>query len=149
MKIDKLLMSLVVAGAGLGFATTVHSGAAPQDCPTGAVLEVNAFRGGSPALKPPNEKKITAKARIVKGTAAGDTTCPGTITITNDLTAETEVVNATFVVGKGGQGGNTFFDFSAECPANDGTVVTFTATAESSGATPGVRADLQKTLQCP
>ena len=150
MKIRDLFVPVLGCGVALGFASASLAGPPPSGCPSGAQLEVNAFRGGSPVIKPPADKKLTAKARLVKGTVPGDTLCDGTITVTNDTTAEVLVVTTTFKPGGGGAGGNIFFDSSSGlgCPGTNENIVTFTATAESGTATPGVKT-LTKRIKCP
>jgi probable HAF family extracellular repeat protein len=114
----------------------------------GAALELNALRGGSGTIKPPTPKKITTKARIAKGSAPAGTECRGSIAVSNDLTPQVERIDATFVVGKGGQGGSVFFDLASACPASDGATVTLSATVSAPGMLSDTRA-LTKTLVCP
>jgi hypothetical protein len=90
----------------VGFAESQAQTPDPQSC--GLAIEINALRGGSPTVTAGGTKDITAKARILKGTAQKGTT------INTDLTIEAfdgpVLINSQFVsgvwleIGKGGQG---------------------------------------------
>ncbi len=73
-------------------------------------IEVNALRaGGKTIVTSPNDTtKVTAKARILKGTAPGDTTIVTTLTIQavdgEDVIGSGSASNITLGVGKGGKG---------------------------------------------
>jgi hypothetical protein len=123
------------------------------------VLEVNAFRGKGPTIRvrgstgpgtATESRDITAKARIAKSSAPDDTTCEGTITITNDETAQVAVIPVILEVGKGGDGGKvTFVIPDTICVENGGDGdIEFTALVESTGATSG-SATLPKSVICP
>jgi len=71
-------------------------------------IEINALRGGSPTVTEGGTKNITAKARILKGTAPSGTTIDTTLTI-DAFDDGSEPINSQSVpvrleIGKGGQG---------------------------------------------
>ncbi len=86
------------------FMINLHGDPPPCDF----VIEINALRGGSPTVTVGSPKKITAKARIQKGTATTDTTIDTTLRI--DAIDGFEVIDQQISdpirlgVGKGGQG---------------------------------------------
>ncbi len=117
----KLICNLLVPGVLLVLATSALAGSTPTPTaiptptatPTaipgcGFTIEINALRGGSPTVTVGKTKKITAKARIVRGTSAGDATVHTTLQI--DIIDDTGVIltqtSCPYVleVGKGGQG---------------------------------------------
>jgi hypothetical protein len=71
-------------------------------------IEVNSMRGGSPTVTVNDTKNITAKARIIKGTAPSDTTLDATLRI--DAIDGSVVIDSQYSgpirleVGKGGRG---------------------------------------------
>jgi hypothetical protein len=97
-------------------------------------IEINALRGGSPTVTMGGTKNITAKARIVKGTAPRGTTIETTLQI--DAVDGSEVIHTRsssphqLQVGKGGKGAkltmNTpqcnagFIEFVATFSGTDG-----------------------------
>ena len=95
-----------------GTPTTIPTPTAtPTATPTSVcelTVEVNALRGGSPTVAVGETKKITAKARIVRGTAVSGTTAHTTLQI--EAIDGTEVIQTRtscpylLEVGKGGQG---------------------------------------------
>ncbi len=104
----------------LGFAESQAGGPDPTCKLT---IEINALRGGSPTVTVNGTKNITAKARILKGTAPAGTTI--------DTTLQIEAIDgSTFiktnsssphrlVIGKGGQGDTFPMDIS-QC--NSGSI---------------------------
>ena len=101
----KIRCNLLVAGVLLTLATSALAGSTPTPTatptatptPTGIpgcdfTVEINALRGGSPTVTVGETKKITAKARIVKGTAASDATVHTTLQI--------EAIDGTGVIQK-------------------------------------------------
>lgn len=117
----KLICNLLLPGVLLALATSALAGSTPTPTaiptptatPTaipgcGFTIEINALRGGSPTVAAGEAKKITAKARIAKGTSAGDATVHTTLQI--DVLNDTGIIltqtSCPYVleVGKGGQG---------------------------------------------
>jgi len=90
-----------------GFAASQASAQTPA-CTM--VIEVNALRGGSPTVTVGETKNITAKARILKGTAFPGTTIDTTLEITAYEGGTENIVNQktaspiTLEIGKGGDG---------------------------------------------
>jgi hypothetical protein len=72
------------------------------------VIEINALRGGSPTVTVGETKNITAKARILKGTALPGTTIDTTLQITaldgSDIVNAKSASPITLEIGKGGDG---------------------------------------------
>ena len=117
----KWICNLLLSGVFLALATSALAGSTPTPTaiptptatPTaipgcGFTIEINALRGRSPTVTVGETKKITAKARIVKGTSAGDATVHTTLQI--DVIDDTGVILTQtscpylLEVGKGGQG---------------------------------------------
>ena len=138
----------------LAFVLTIGYGvtAEAQTCPY--TVEVNAVRAGSPTIQA-GAKTVTAKARIVKGTAPANTTQPST-----DLMIEAFRVSdsmflgdafafgITLEVGKGGQGAK--LSVPVACVPGDEVffTATFVGTATANGATcVGVGVSRIKTCQ--
>lgn len=102
---------VVALTAGLALAIGLAAPAFAGDTATcDATIEINALRGGSPAVSVPDTKNITAKARILKGTGPADQTVDDT-TLTIEAYDASGLVDSqtsgkvlTLVVGKGGQG---------------------------------------------
>ena len=154
MGIKQVLGALV----GLGGVFALAVGAQAQPVCSYAV-EVNAVRGGSPAVKG-GVKSITAKARIANGTAPGGTTQTGTtftidaICISGACTPGANLGSAsggpvTLLVGRGGRGGK--IDVPTACGPGDRVnyVATFTGLdGTGNGATcTGVGSSRNKTCQ--
>jgi lipoprotein-anchoring transpeptidase ErfK/SrfK len=95
-------------------------------------IEINALRaGGKTIVTSPNDTtKVTAKARILKGTALAGTTLATTLTIEASTGGDvigmaTTAENAiTLGVGKGGKGASLVVD-TEDC---SGGLITFSAT---------------------
>ena len=92
------------------------------------VIEVNALRGRAPTVSVGDTRPITAKARIVKGTAESGTTIDTTLTI-EAMDGETVIDTQTsgsirLGVGQGGKGATLPMSIS-QC--NSGAIV-FVAT---------------------
>ena len=110
--------NLLVAGVFLALATSALAGTTPTPTSTptvapipecGLSIEIKALRGGSPTVTVGDTKKITAKARIVKGTAVSGTTVHTKLKIevidgSGDIPEYTSCPHI-LEVGKGGQGG--------------------------------------------
>jgi hypothetical protein len=103
-------------------------------------IEVNALRGGAGHANSGGTKEITAKARIVKGTAPLDATVDDTtLTITSligDLIVDQKFsTGLTLVVGKGGQGDKLRMDVPVCAPGQTiDYVAHFSGTASTNGA---------------
>jgi hypothetical protein len=99
---------------GVFFAVGIAASQASAQCQL--AIEINALRGGSPTVTVGGTKKITAKARIMKGTAVKGTSLVTTLEI--EAEDDTGVFNRQtsaphdLVVGKGGQGGSITFDIT-------------------------------------
>ncbi len=119
--------NLMVTGVLLALATSALAGSTPTPTATPTAtpvptatatptaipgcalsIEINALRGGSPTVTIGDTKKITAKARIVRGTAVRGTTIHTTLKIeASDGTGGIETRTSCphrLEVGKGGQG---------------------------------------------
>jgi hypothetical protein len=105
-------------------------------------IEINALRGGSGSVISGGTKDITSKARILKGSAAPETTVDGTTLTIEAFVGNTSVdfqtspKSLTLVSGKGGQGDKLTMNVPA-CNTGDiiGFVSKFSGTASSNGAT--------------
>jgi hypothetical protein len=79
-------------------------------------IEINALRAGARLVTagPNQETNVTAKARILKGTAVSGTTIDTTLTIEaidgEDVISTNSAKSITLVVGKGGQGAKLSLD---------------------------------------
>ena len=129
MTLQRAIIFTTGAFIALGFAESQAGGPDP-DPPCGFIIEINALRGGSPTVTAGSPKKITAKARIKKGTALAGTTINTTLRI-EAIDEEETVVNSRssnpnwLVIGKGGTG-NTFPMDVSPCPP--GSTIRFVAT---------------------
>jgi hypothetical protein len=125
MTLQRAIIFTAGAFIALGFAES-QAGPLP---PCGLTIEIKALRGGSPTVTVGSPKKITAKARIAKGTAPAGTTIDTTLQI-EAIDGETIVNSRTssphrLVIGKGGTG-NTFPMDVSPCPP--GSTIRFVAT---------------------
>jgi hypothetical protein len=109
MKLQRSFIFLAGVFFAVGFAASQASaGVGPTGCPF--VIEVNALRAGarSIAAGPNQTTNVTAKARILKGTAVSGTTIATTLQI--EAVDGTTVISTnttspvTLGVGKGGKG---------------------------------------------
>ena len=97
----------------LGFAESQAGG---PDLICELTIEINALRGGSPTVTVDGTKNITAKARILKGTAPAGTTIDTTLQI--EAVDGLVVINTRssfphrLVIGRGGQGDKFPMDIS-------------------------------------
>jgi hypothetical protein len=104
------------------------------------VIEINALRGGSSTVTSGGTKDITAKARIMGGTAPPDATLNDTtLTITSyagPLVVDQKTSGPlTLVVGKGGTGDKLRMDVPACAPGQTiDYVAHFSGTASTNGA---------------
>jgi len=106
MTLPRAIIYITGVFIAIGFAESQAQTPDPQPC--GLAIEINALRGGSPTVTVEGTKDITAKARILKGTAQKGTT------INTDLTIEAfdgpvlihsqSVSGVRLEIGKGGQG---------------------------------------------
>jgi hypothetical protein len=104
------LLRTIICATGvslaLGFAAPQASAKSPLPCQF--VIQINALRGGSPTVTVNETKKITAKARIAKGTARTDRTFDTVLQI--EAVDGPDVIDLQYSypirigVGKGGQG---------------------------------------------
>jgi hypothetical protein len=133
MTLHRAIIFTTGAFIALGFAEA-QAGDPPEPCQL--TIEINALRGGSPTVTAGENqtRNITAKARIVKGTAPKGTTIDTTLQI--EVKDKSEVIHRQtkspirLVVGKGGQGAKLLMnipqcssgsiDFVATFFGNDG-----------------------------
>jgi hypothetical protein len=106
MTLQRAIIYITGIFIAVGFAESQAQTPDPQPC--GLAIEINALRGGSPTVTVEGTKDITAKARILKGTAQKGTTIDTTLTI-DAFDDGSEPINSQSVpvrleVGKGGQG---------------------------------------------
>jgi hypothetical protein len=105
MALQRTIIWFAGAFIAVCFAGTQAAGQSPS-CQL--EIEVKALRGGSPTATVGSTKDITAKARIVKGTALSGTTIETTLRI--EAIDGEEVIDSKSIapihleVGKGGQG---------------------------------------------
>jgi len=134
----KLQRTLFIGITGVFFAIGVAGSQASAECEP-MMIEVNALRGGSPTVTVGEfeTKNITAKARILKGTAEPGTTIETTLEITaadadgvfNTTTSFPHVLE----IGRGGKGrtiamptficNGGFIEFAARFYGYDGDVL--------------------------
>jgi hypothetical protein len=108
MTLQRTIICIAGAFIAVGSAES-QAGSGPPMCKL--VIEVNALRAGGKTVvtSPGKTAKVTAKARIRKGTALSGTTIDTTLTIEvsdGDTVLDTEVApdQITLGVGKGGKG---------------------------------------------
>ena len=140
MKLQSTFIYIAGVFFAVGFAASqAVAGTGPEFCAAGPgatmpmEIEINALRAGGKTIVTTrnNTTKVTAKARILKGTAPSGTTMDSTLTI-QSLDGNQEVIgtNATAInavtlgVGKGGKGATLVLDTS-RCV---GGYIFFTAT---------------------
>jgi lipoprotein-anchoring transpeptidase ErfK/SrfK len=137
MKLQRTFICIAGVFFAIGFAASqAAAGTGTPGCSAegipGMEIEINALRaGGKTIVTSPNDTtKVTAKARILKGTALPGTTLFTTLAIEaitgGDVigTASTAQNAITLGVGKGGKGASLVVD-TAEC---SGGLITFSAT---------------------
>ena len=111
MTLQRAIIFTAGAFIALGFAESQAGGPPP---PCQLQIEINALRGGSPTVTVGSPKKITAKARIAKGTALPGTTIDTTLQI--DVVDGSTVIKTSsssphrLVIGKGGTGDTLLMD---------------------------------------
>jgi len=135
MKLQRTFICIAGVFFAVGFAAS-QAAAGGDDldgCSAGDALmeiEVNALRAGGKPIRTGSDESVdvTAKARILKGTAARDTTINTTLTIEARDGAELIGTNSTgpirLVVGKGGKGAKLTVD-TGSCTSG---FITFVAT---------------------
>ena len=107
------LISFVAAALGsvaalVGFVDTAEAGTIPDNCPL--TIEVNALRVPGRDVQPGmnQTESVTAKARILKGTAVFGTTIDTTLTIEaidgEDVISSSTMGPIRLGIGKGGKG---------------------------------------------
>jgi hypothetical protein len=106
MKLQRTLSCITGVLIAVGFAAFQASAGTGPDCPF--LIEINALRGGSPTVTVNSTKNVTAKARIVKGTAPDGTIIDTTLrieTIDGGTVIDTQTSSPIRLgVGKGGKG---------------------------------------------
>ena len=106
MTLQRAIIYITGVFIAVGFAESQAGSPGPEVCKL--AIEINALRGGSPTVTVGGTKSITAKARILKGTAPSGTTIDTELWI--DAVDGLEVINSQSVfpvrleIGKGGQG---------------------------------------------
>ncbi len=139
MKCNKVIVLLASWVLVVGFSAPVFAGIVIPECEH--TVEISGFRGGAGHAISGGTKDITAKARIVKGTAPLDATIDNTtLTITQfigPLVHQQEIsTGITLVVGKGGQGDKIRFNVPNCVPPQEiDYVAHFSGTASTNGAT--------------
>ena len=145
MKLQRTLVCIASVFIAVGFVTTQASaGGDPPGCTDSEgntmVIEINALRasGKTVSAGPDQTKNVTAKARILKGTAVRGTTINTTLTIEaldgEDVISTNSAAGwITLEVGKGGNGAKLSLDIP-QC--NSGSiefVATFVGKDEDGG----------------
>ncbi len=122
MKLQRTFICIAGVFFAVGFAASqAAAGTGTPGCgtvgPIGIMeIEVNALRaGGKTIVTSPNDTtKVTAKARILKGTAPSGTTMVSTLTIEaetgGNIIGQGSASNITLGVGKGGKGATVTVD---------------------------------------
>jgi len=137
MKLQRIFIYIAGVFFAVGFAASqAAAGTGVPGCSQGPIgpisIEVNALRaGGKTVVTSPNDTtKVTAKARILKGTAPSGTTIAATLSIeAKDGDTVLDIQTTTFEaitlgVGKGGKGASLNL-LTEECLSG---FITFTAT---------------------
>jgi hypothetical protein len=135
MKLQRTFICIASVFIAVGFAASqAGAGTGVEGCSAGPakmVIEINALRaGGKTIVTSPNKTtKVTAKARILKGTAPSGTTIDTTLVIEavvdGDVDSSASQAGVTLGVGKGGKGGSLAL-LTENCGSNG--VITFKAT---------------------
>jgi len=138
MKLQRTFICIAGVFIAVGFATSqAGAGTGVEGCSAGPALmeiEVNQLRaGGKTVVTSPNDTtKVTAKARILKGTAPTCTTLDTVLVIEASISDDDGTVissasqsGITLGVGKGGKGASLNV-LTEQCGEND--FITFTAT---------------------
>jgi hypothetical protein len=136
MKLQRTLICIAGIFIAAGFATSQAGagGGLPPGCTDAQgntpQIEINALRAGGPTISagPNQTTAVTAKARIVKGTALSDTTIDMTLLL--EAVAGSKVLSSasrgpiTIGVGKGGKGAK----LTLAVPGCEAGFITFRAT---------------------
>ena len=105
MTLQRTIICITSVFIAIGIAASQASAQA-QEC--GLTIEINALRGGSPTVTVERMKDITAKARIMKGTALKETTIETELEIVAldgaDIVNRKTSFPIVLGVGKGGKG---------------------------------------------
>ena len=102
-------------------------------------IDINALRGGGPAVNVPGTKKITAKAKIEKGTGPADQTLDNTSLIIEAFDGATLVDTQmspdllTLILGKGGTGDKLTMTVNECVSGFIDFVAIFTGTSSTTG----------------
>ena len=123
MKLQRTIICITGVFFAVGFAASqATAGVGPPGCTSGGTsgtiemeLEVTALRGRAPTVSVGETRPITAKARIVKGTAVSGTTIDTTLTIEavdGGTVIDTQSKAVRLGVGKGGKGATLSMDIS-------------------------------------
>jgi hypothetical protein len=126
MTLSRAIIYITGVFIAVGFAESQAGPPDPEECEL--EIEINALRGGSPTVTVGGTKNITAKARILKGTAPSGTTIDTELWI--DAVDGLEVIHSQSVfpvrleIGKGGQGKK----LTMNIPKCDSGVIDFIAT---------------------
>ena len=126
-----------------GFAEAQAGG---PDLKCDLTIDINALRGGSPTVTVNGTKNVTAKARILKGTAVKGTTLNATLLV--EALHESTLVNQhsssphRLVIGKGGTGDT----FPMQIPECNSGLIDFVATFFGPGPN-GVVCEASRTIR--
>jgi hypothetical protein len=105
MTLQRAIIYITGVFIAVGVAESQAGGPTPS---CGLTIEINALRGGSPTVTVDGTKKITAKARIAKGSAPSGTTIDTKLRIEAvdglDVVHSQAVSPVRLEIGKGGQG---------------------------------------------
>ena len=136
MALQRTIICITGAFFAVGFAASQAGAGLPLPCDF--EIEINALRGGSPTVTVDEMKDITAKARIMKGTAVSGTTIDTKLQIDAfdglQLISFRSAHPIQLEVGKGGQGAK----FSLRIPQCDSGSIDFVATFTGTDANGGL-----------
>jgi hypothetical protein len=144
---------IYITGVFIAVGSAESQAQTPDPEPCGLAIEITALRGGSPTVSPTeteaDTKDITAKARILKGTAPKGTTIETTLTIEafdgldrSDLLNSVSAPGIWLGIGKGGQGKK----FTMTIPKCETGTIEFVATFSEGDTRCATRA-IQKTCK--
>ena len=117
MTLSRAIIYITGVFIAVGFAESQAQTPDPTLCDL--TIEINTLRGGSPTVTEGGTKNITAKARILKGTAPKGTTIDTELTIEafdGPVRVHSQAVRGVRLeIGKGGQGGKLTMNIPEEC----------------------------------
>jgi hypothetical protein len=132
MTLSRAIIYITGVFIAVGFAESQAGPPDPEECEL--EIEINALRGGSPTVTVGGTKNITAKARILKGTAPSGTTIDTELTIEafdGPVRVHSQAVRGVRLeIGKGGQGGKLTMNIPEECKTG---TIEFRATFSGEG----------------